>query len=64
MTLTLQNIEEAKETIKNNGTVRGFLINNLLSRSELDNLDKLLKNEGSPGLGWFKIENKKVSGAS
>ena len=51
-----------KETIKNNGTVRGFLINNLLSRSELDNLDKLLKNEGSPGLGWFKIENKKVSG--
>ena len=51
-----------KETIKNNGTVRGFLINNLLSRSEIDNLDKLLKNEGSPGLGWFKIENKKVSG--
>ena len=51
-----------KETIKNNGTVRGFLINKLLSRSEIDNLDELLKNEGSPGLGWFKIENKKVSG--
>ena len=51
-----------KETIKNNGTVRGFIINKLLSRSEIDNLDKLLKNEGSPGLGWFKIENKKVSG--
>ena len=30
-----------KETIKNNGTVRGFLINNLLSRSEIDNLDEL-----------------------
>ena len=51
-----------KETIKNNGTVRGFLINKLLSRSEIDKLDELLKNEGSPGLGWFKIENKKVSG--
>ena len=51
-----------KETIKNNGTVRGLLINKLLSRSEIDNLDELLKNEGSPGLGWFKIENKKVSG--
>ena len=51
-----------KETIKNNGKVRGFLINKLLSRSEIDNLDELLKNEGSPGLGWFKIENKKVSG--
>ena len=51
-----------KETIKNNGTVRGFLINKLLSRSDIDNLDELLKKEGSPGLGWFKIENKKVSG--
>ena len=51
-----------RETIKNNGKVRGFIINKLLSRSEIDSLDELLKNEGSPGLGWFKIENKKVSG--
>ena len=51
-----------KETINNNGKVRGFVINKLLSRSEIDSLDEHLKNEGSPGLGWFKIENKKVSG--
>ena len=51
-----------KETIKNKGQVRGFVINKLLTRSEIDSLDENLKNEGSPGLGWFKIENKKVTG--
>ena len=29
-----------KETIKNNGTVRGFVINKILSRSEIDTLDE------------------------
>ena len=51
-----------KETIKNKGEVRGFVINKILSRSEIDTLDENIKNEGSPGLGWFKIENKKVTG--
>ncbi|MFL2693935.1 MAG: aspartate--tRNA ligase [Candidatus Actinomarina sp.] len=51
-----------KETIKHDGKVRGFVLNKLLSRSEIDSLDDLLKNEGSPGLGWFKVENKKISG--
>ena len=51
-----------KETIKHAGKVRGFVLNKLLSRSEIDSLDDLLKNEGSPGLGWFKVENKKISG--
>ena len=51
-----------KETINNKGEVRGFVINKILSRSEIDTLDENIKNEGSPGLGWFKIENKKVTG--
>jgi len=34
----------------------------LLTRSEIDNLDKLVKEEGSAGLGWFKITDNEISG--
>jgi len=64
ITEAFQNTEISfiKESIKNNSTVRGFPINKLLSRSELDALDSLVKSEGSDGLGWFKIENNNISG--
>ena len=51
-----------KETISNKGTVRGFIINELFTRSKIDSLDEMLKEEGSQGLGWFKVENKEISG--
>ncbi len=51
-----------KETIENNGSVRGFVVDKLLSRSEIDNLDEIVKKEGSAGLGWFKINNKEITG--
>ena len=51
-----------KDTIANNGTVRGFIINELFTRSKIDNLDEMLKEEGSKGLGWFKVENNEISG--
>ncbi len=51
-----------KETIDNNGLVRGFILNELLSRSEIDILEKLIKEEGSPGIGWFKISDNEISG--
>ena len=51
-----------KETISNKGTVRGFIINELFTRSKIDSLDEMLKEEGSQGLGWFKVENNEISG--
>ena len=51
-----------KDTIANNGTVRGFVVNEIFTRSKIDNLDEILKEEGSKGLGWFKVENNEISG--
>ena len=51
-----------KDAIDNGGLVRGFIIEKILSRSEIDKLDKAIKELGSPGLGWFKIENNNISG--
>jgi len=51
-----------KNTINNKGSVRGFILDKLLTRSEIDNLDKLVKEEGSAGLGWFKITDNEISG--
>ena len=51
-----------KETIASKGTVRGFIINELFTRSKIDSLDEMLKVEGSQGLGWFKVENNEISG--
>ena len=50
------------ETIKKGNPVKGFIINKILSRSEIDVLDQEVKELGSPGLGWFKIENSSISG--
>ena len=51
-----------KNTISNKGLVRGFILDKLLTRSEIDNLDKTIKEEGSAGLGWFKVTDNEISG--
>ena len=51
-----------KNTISNEGLVRGFVLDKLLTRSEIDNLDKTVKEEGSAGLGWFKVADNEISG--
>ena len=51
-----------KETIQNKGSVRGFIINDLFTRTKIEELEMIIKAEGSQGLGWFKIENNIVSG--
>jgi len=51
-----------KNTISNKGLVRGFVLDKLLTRSEIDNLDKTVKEEGSSGLGWFKVTDNEISG--
>ena len=50
------------DTIKKGNPVKGFIVNKILSRSEIDVLDQEIKELGSPGLGWFKIEDNSISG--
>ena len=50
------------KTLKDGGHVKGFIVDKILTRSEIDSLDSDVKELGSPGLGWFKIETGKVSG--
>ena len=55
-------IKFIKSAIENNGFVKGFVTEEILSRSQIDELDEIVKDNGSNGLGWFKIENNEVSG--
>ena len=55
-------IKFIKSAIENNGFVKGFVTEEILSRSQIDKLDEIVKDNGSNGLGWFKIENNEVSG--
>ncbi len=51
-----------KSSLENSGFVKGFHTSKIMTRSEIDALDDLVKGNGSNGLGWFKIENSTVSG--
>ena len=51
-----------KSSLENSGFVKGFHTSTIMTRSEIDALDELVKDNGSNGLGWFKIENSTVSG--
>ena len=55
-------IKFIKSAIENNGFVKGFLTEDILSRSQIDELDEIVKDNGSNGLGWFKIDKNEVSG--
>ncbi len=55
-------IKFIKSALENNGFVKGFVTEDILSRSQIDELDEIVRENGSSGLGWFKIENNEVSG--
>ena len=55
-------IKFIKSAIENNGFVKGFVTEDILSRSQIDELDEIVKDSGSNGLGWFKIDKNEVSG--
>ena len=50
------------DTIQKGNPVKGFVLNKILTRSEIDALDQEVKELGSPGLGWFKIADNSISG--
>ena len=51
-----------KSALENSAFVKGFHTSKIMTRSEIDALDSLVKDNGSNGLGWFKIENSTISG--
>ena len=51
-----------KNIINNDGTVKALHTQHILTRKEIDSLDNDIKELGSNGLGWFKIDNKNISG--
>ncbi len=44
------------------GVVKALHTNQILTRKQIDTLDNEIKDIGSNGLGWFKIENNIISG--
>ena len=51
-----------KDIISSGGVIKALHTDELLSRKQIDSIDNQIKELGSNGLGWFKIENKEISG--
>ena len=51
-----------KDILKNGGLIKALHTEELLTRKQIDSLDTDIKEMGSNGLGWFKIDNKEITG--
>ena len=51
-----------KEILDNGGLIKALHTEELLTRKQIDTLDAKIKEMGSNGLGWFKIDNSEISG--
>ena len=51
-----------KDIITSGGVIKALHTDELLTRKQIDSLDTQIQELGSNGLGWFKIENKDISG--
>ena len=51
-----------KEILDNGGLIKALHTEELLTRKQIDTLDAEIKEMGSNGLGWFKIDNSEISG--
>tara|TARA_B100001093_G_C26826217_1_gene1014143 strand:- start:563 stop:2266 length:1704 start_codon:yes stop_codon:yes gene_type:complete len=51
-----------KEILDNGGLIKALYTEELLTRKQIDTLDADIKEMGSNGLGWFKIDNTDISG--
>jgi aspartyl-tRNA synthetase len=51
-----------KEILDNGGLIKALHTEELLTRKQIDTLDADIKEMGSNGLGWFKIDNTDISG--
>ena len=51
-----------KEILDNDGLIKALHTEELLTRKQIDTIDADIKEMGSNGLGWFKIDNNEISG--
>lgn len=51
-----------KDILENGGLIKALHTEELLTRKQIDTLDTDIKEMGSNGLGWFKIDNKEITG--
>ena len=59
---TETSINFLKDILSSQGTVKALHTKELLTRKQIDDLDTEIKELGSNGLGWFKIEDTTISG--
>ncbi len=50
------------DILSSNGSIKALHTKELLTRKQIDDLDTEIKELGSNGLGWFKIEDTNISG--
>ena len=59
---TETSINFLKDILSSQGSVKALHTKELLTRKQIDDLDTEIKELGSNGLGWFKIEDTNISG--
>ena len=59
---TETSINFLKDIMSSQGTIKALHTKELLTRKQIDDLDTEIKELGSNGLGWFKIEDTNISG--
>ena len=59
---TETSINFLKDIMSSQGAIKALHTKELLTRKQIDNLDTEIKELGSNGLGWFKIEDTTISG--
>ena len=61
-TFTDTSINFLNDILSSQGSVKALHTKELLTRKQIDDLDTEIKELGSNGLGWFKIEDTNISG--
>lgn len=59
---TETSINFLKDILSLQGSIKALHTRELLTRKQIDDLDTEIKEQGSNGLGWFKIEDTTISG--
>ena len=59
---TQTSINFLNDILSSQGSIKALYTKELLTRKQIDDLDSEIKDLGSNGLGWFKIEDTTISG--
>ena len=59
---TSTEINFLRDILNSDGLIKALHTSDILTRKQIDTIDSDIKELGSNGLGWFKIENGEISG--